>query len=333
MIKISKNSPYFSIIIPCYNCESYINTAIMSVLRQSFDSWEIIAVNDGSTDSTLNILQKYASEDKRIKLYSKENGGYCSAVNLGLNQVSGKYFTFMGSDDSLVNDMLAKIYGEINLCEPDMVGFRTVKYRDGQNIGIDSFTAFDTGVYENNTTIKEFQRKHRTHARILCVRDTSKFYKSELLGDLRYFGKYGFDADGIFAMLFTHKCISFSCVPVDGYNWTLRSNSLSGKKENLDIYTDRLNNWMKFYKILENVDRSLITDNEIDYVDYYYDAVWKYAEMLSLHDSHIKNLKKHTKYIFHIMRKYKITVGNSFKEKIINYLRLLFPVSEIKSKK
>ena len=90
---------------------------------------------------------------------------------------------------------------------------------------------------------------------------------------------------------------------------------------------------MKFYKILENVDRSLITDNEIDYVDYYYDAVWKYADMLSLRDSHIKNLKKHTKYIFHIMRKYKITVGNSFKEKIINYLRLLFPVSEIKSKK
>ena len=164
---ISKNSPYFSIIIPCYNCKSYINNAISSILSQSFDSWEIIAVNDGSTDSTLNILQKYASEDKRIKLYSKENGGYCSAVNLGLNQVSGKYFTFMGSDDSLVKDMFAKIYGEINSCEPDMVGFRTVKYRDGQNIGIDSFTVFDTSVYENNTTIKAFQRKHKSHARIL----------------------------------------------------------------------------------------------------------------------------------------------------------------------
>lgn len=327
----SNAQPYFSIIIPCYNSEKYLDFSIGSILNQSFQAWEIVAVDDGSIDSTTEILERFASQDPRIKVFHKENGGYCSAVNFGLEKVTGKYFMPRGSYDSLVENALARIYEAACDFAPDMIGFRTVKQKDGKNIGLDSFTKFDTIALETNTGIKEFQAKHPDHARILSVRDTSKFFKTELLGSLRYPGRSGFDADGIFSMLFTHQCRSFLCIPVDGYNWTLRGDSLSGKKVTRAVYEDRLNNWMWFYTVLAAIEPDKITNNEIDYVDYYYTAVWKYAELLHPRGREMKFLKKHTRFLFRLMRKYRITVGNSFAEKMSNYFRLLFPGSTVRA--
>ena len=327
-----KNRPYISVIVPCYNSEAYLDRSIKSIIGQTFDSWELIAVNDGSTDKTPAILNGYAETDKRIRVFSKENGGYCSAVNFGLGSVKGEYFMFMGSDDSLETDLFAKLYEKINALSPDIVGFRTNKIKNGENIGIDGYTDFDTPVYEGNTSIRDFQKNHPVHAKIINIRDTSKIFKSSLLGDLRYFGRYGFDADGIFSMLFADKCRSFMCVPIDGYNWTLRGDSLSGKQLTLDVYEDRLDNWMKFYKALAGYKkgRSLLSDSEEYCVDYYYDVAWKYAGMLKPHDKKLSFLKKHTRFIFLTMRRYRISVGKTRKENILNYLRLLFPTSALK---
>ena len=328
--KNSNKKPFFSIIVPCYNSEKFLNYSIESIINQSFDSWELIAINDGSTDRTEAMLRAYSEKDDRIKVFSKQNGGYCSAVNLGLDNICGEYFTFMGSDDSLQKDLFEGVYNEICKTLPDMVGFRTNKIKDGEFIGVDGFTDFDTSVYENDTTIKEFQRTHAKWARIFSVRDTSKFYKTEILGELRYFGKYGFDADGIFAMLFAHKCFSFASLAIDGYNWTLRGDSLSGKKVTAEVYEDRLDNWMRFYKILKRLNRDDVSGNEKDYVDYYYEKAWNYAILIDDREK-AKFLKKHTRFIYRTMRRYKITVGRNFSEKIKNYYSLLFPDKKIKS--
>lgn len=79
----------FSVIMPCYNSEDYVRNALDSVVNQTYKNWELIAVNDGSTDHTLEILNEYASADQRVKVFSKENGGYTSAVNFGLEKVGG----------------------------------------------------------------------------------------------------------------------------------------------------------------------------------------------------------------------------------------------------
>lgn len=93
-----------SIIVPVYNVESYLSRCIDSVLNQTFVDWELILVDDGSTDASGIICDDYAKKDFRIKVVHKENGGQSSARNVGLDIASGEYITFVDSDDYISTD-------------------------------------------------------------------------------------------------------------------------------------------------------------------------------------------------------------------------------------
>lgn len=88
-----------SIIIPIYNMEKYLERCIKSVLSQTYENFELICVNDGSTDGSLAILNRFANEDKRIIVKNKINGGVSSARNEGLKTAGGGYITFIDPDD------------------------------------------------------------------------------------------------------------------------------------------------------------------------------------------------------------------------------------------
>lgn len=98
---MEKKSPLVSIIVPAYNVELYIAKGIESVLQQTYKNIEMIIVDDGSKDKTAEIVKKYAKEDSRVKLYSKENGGVSSARNVALEKATGEYILFLDSDDWL----------------------------------------------------------------------------------------------------------------------------------------------------------------------------------------------------------------------------------------
>lgn len=111
-----------SLIIPVYNCEKYIKRCVDSVTAQSFEDFELIAVNDGSTDSTGAILDSLAKVDRRIRVLHKENGGVSSARNAGLDMARGEYISFADGDDFLPADYLATLYravwgADIALCD------------------------------------------------------------------------------------------------------------------------------------------------------------------------------------------------------------------------
>lgn len=93
------NTPLISIIVPVYNTEKYLDQCIQSVLAQTYTNWELLLIDDGSTDSSGAICDKYAAEDKRIRVFHKENGGVSSARNLGLDNAKGEWITFVDSDD------------------------------------------------------------------------------------------------------------------------------------------------------------------------------------------------------------------------------------------
>lgn len=89
-----------SIVMPCYNSEKYISEAIDSILQQTYANWELIIVDDGSTDGSKNIINKFKQRDERIKvLLNKENKGVSAARNLGIRNCSGQYIAFLDSDD------------------------------------------------------------------------------------------------------------------------------------------------------------------------------------------------------------------------------------------
>ena len=94
--------PYFSIIIPVYNVAPYLRECLDSVLAQTFTDWEVICVDDGSTDESGAILDEYAAKDKRIIVFHQENGGVGDARNFGVNQADGEYVIFLDGDDALV---------------------------------------------------------------------------------------------------------------------------------------------------------------------------------------------------------------------------------------
>ncbi len=90
-----------SVIIPAYNAEEFLEECLESLLRQDFQDWEGIVVDDGSTDNTFRIATRYSDTDPRIKVFRKENGGVSAARNFGMEKASGEWITFLDSDDCL----------------------------------------------------------------------------------------------------------------------------------------------------------------------------------------------------------------------------------------
>ena len=121
---MKNNSQYpieISIIIPCYNKEDYIEECIKSVLAQQFHSFEIVMVDDGSTDHTGEICDRFAASDSRIRIFHTTNGGVTAARRYGLQQSRGRYVMFVDSDDSLFPNSVQLLYDTIEQTNADEV--------------------------------------------------------------------------------------------------------------------------------------------------------------------------------------------------------------------
>lgn len=117
-----------SIIIPAYNCENSLSRCIDSILAQTYSNLEIIIVNDGSTDATLDLCKSY--DDKRIVVINKPNGGVSSARNAGLAKATGEFVQFVDGDDAIDETMCEKLMAAINDADVVICGYNII---DGNN--------------------------------------------------------------------------------------------------------------------------------------------------------------------------------------------------------
>ncbi|MBP3766208.1 MAG: glycosyltransferase [Bacilli bacterium] len=115
--------PEFSIVVPIYNVEGYLKKCLDSILNQTFVDYEIILVNDGSTDQSLSIIKEYMSKYPDIKLINQENKGLSEARNSGLKEARGNYVLFVDSDDFIDKDLLLNLNDSI-INNPDLVRFQ-----------------------------------------------------------------------------------------------------------------------------------------------------------------------------------------------------------------
>ena len=126
-------APKVSVIVPVYNCENYIARCIQSLLAQTLHEIEIIAIDDGSTDKSGAILDRYAEEDQRLRVFHQENGGVAAARNKGLQYAQGTYIGFVDGDDYVEPDMYQEMYqviiasepAELCMCDYDLVYLNT----------------------------------------------------------------------------------------------------------------------------------------------------------------------------------------------------------------
>ena len=117
------SKPLLSVIIPVYNVERYLITCLDSVINQTFKDIEIICVNDGSTDNSLNILKRYEKTDDRIVIVEKTNGGLSSARNAGIDIAKGEYVCFLDSDDYYETNACERLIEVIKKSKPDIIVF------------------------------------------------------------------------------------------------------------------------------------------------------------------------------------------------------------------
>lgn len=111
-----------SVIIPVYNAEKYVKDALESVMAQSLTEIEILAVDDGSTDRTGEILEDYSQKDERIRVIHKKNTGYGNTMNVGMDHARGKYLAVLESDDRMLPDMLKISIRWLKPCRRNLPG-------------------------------------------------------------------------------------------------------------------------------------------------------------------------------------------------------------------
>lgn len=143
-------NPVLSIIIPCYNSESTLDTTLQSVINQNFQDWEAIIVNDGSTDSTEKIALKWVNKDNRFKFFSKQNEGLGKTRNYGISRAKGIYILPLDSDNQLVEDFSQDAIDVFDKNKEVGVVYGDAEYF-GERVGIWKVQEFDlkTFLYDN----------------------------------------------------------------------------------------------------------------------------------------------------------------------------------------
>jgi glycosyltransferase involved in cell wall biosynthesis len=131
-----KTNPKVSVVIPVYNVELYLREALESVVNQSLKEIEIILINDGSTDNSLEIIKEYSKKDERIKVITQSNSGLSVTRNRGLEKACGKYIYFMDSDDYIELTTLELCYKKAEKEKLDFVFFDALPFTD-ENFCVD----------------------------------------------------------------------------------------------------------------------------------------------------------------------------------------------------
>lgn len=161
-----------SIIMPVYNAEKYLRRALDSVFFQTYPVYEVICVDDGSTDKSLDILNEYAKRDARFKVFHKENAGLVNTRKIGLSKVTGTYVTYVDPDDFIEKTMYEEMMGFAQKYHADLITSGLI--RDYGSSKVINEEKIERGVYTENS--------FRSVLKLLI--DTNSFYSTGILPSL-----------------------------------------------------------------------------------------------------------------------------------------------------
>ena len=225
------SSPIISILIPVYNTAPYIERCMRSIFHQSFTDFEIVAVDDGSTDDSLEVLKWLAKHDKRLHIYHKENGGVSSARNLAIDHARGDWYMFVDSDDELTSNALSVMHQATQNATCDMVaGSYVVTKGSGARGHADLFQAATE--WKQDDAIEAFftANPDRFHGYIW-----NRLFNATIIREnhIRFDTSIAYKEDGLFLIQYLLRCKhSLSVIPDEVYIYYGRSDSAMGQLQN-----------------------------------------------------------------------------------------------------
>lgn len=175
-----KMKELISIIVPIYNVEKYLECCVKSILNQTYTNIEVILVDDGSTDQSYNICEKFKQTDCRIKVLHKVYGGVSTARNAGIDVARGEYISFVDSDDYISEDMIHSLYDRAKETQADLAfcGFNAVE-EDG---AFKRSEEVEDKTFDKNSF---WDYKYNKHP-VACTVVWNKLYKRRIFENLRF---------------------------------------------------------------------------------------------------------------------------------------------------
>ena len=254
--------PKFSIIIPVYNVEKYLVECLESIVNQSFKDFEVICVNDGSTDNSLEILQKYAENDERFKVLNQENQGQGVARNNALNIANGEYILFVDPDDFIELNMLEVFNERLDIQNVDVAFFDYQIFGENTKTKIVRFMDEMKKIFNlniNDNLVFNWQELVKDNFRYTAMMVWNKVYSNKFLKENHIqFAPNKHAEDHIFSISATLLANKISYIKKTLYYYRKRSDSSVNKVsennfcifENIAIVADFLkqNNLYKKYE-------------------------------------------------------------------------------------
>lgn len=211
----------FSIIVPVYNVEKYIEKCLSSILNQSYVNYEVIIVNDGTKDNSQSIIDTFVSKDSRFKSYVKDNGGLSDARNFGVSKAKGDYLLFIDSDDYIEKDLLKLLYNTILNNHADIIRYNLNVVDENYNLILKNSDIRLSGNKKNNILKNKFVEPAWLYA-----------YKVDFFKSNQFqFPKGKIHEDFYLTLLILDKAKSVDILNYNGYNYVQRENSIMSNKD------------------------------------------------------------------------------------------------------
>lgn len=254
-----------SVIMPVYNAGLYLREAIESVLQQTHTNLELIAVNDGSSDNSLEICKEYASKDDRVKVINQSNSGVSVARNRALDAARGEFISFVDADDWIKSDFIEQhlkhFVGNIGVVESTF----TKVYVDA----LKSITKPYYGEFESRNLYRLYIDGKLSS--VLC----DKVYRREVIGHLRMPVGHTMGEDAYFLSDLYHRAsFDVKVINYDGYNYRMQELSAMNTVHNLQFMVSSFRQYEHRYELSKSLDDNALIQKNLtqllgDFVQYY----------------------------------------------------------------
>lgn len=277
---MENQEPFFSIIMPVYNSEKYVEAAVKSVLQQSYENFELLLVDDCSSDGSYSVCQELAKKDSRIKLLrTAQNGGAAATRNLALQQIRGRYLTFIDSDDTVDLDFLTVAYSYVKDDQVDCVKFGCFEeyFTTNGEKAYSKKCCLTEKVYETPNAIR--QQMVRMELIPLFGYLWNTIYRTSIILDKRllFNDRYRVNEDFDFNIRYFKYVQRLQCSAHCGYHYAKRLNSLSLSTKNNDEYYElhmmKIREFLQSFPSIESIDVQTINNIFWLYTRFVYSAV------------------------------------------------------------